>query len=121
MSLNYLLRSAIYGFVGIGILFLPIACEASDISPSAVIAHAMQYNGQTIRVSGTIEDFEIKVSHRGNTYETFKLCGNTDCLNVFAWGQASHNDGEKITLSGVFYQVKHVGRYTFYDELDIGP
>src|SRR5574337_39214 len=84
-------------FVGIAMLFIPLICEAAGLSPTTVLTHAMQYDDQTIQVKGVVEDFEIKVSHRGNTYETFKLCEGTTCINVFAWGKQSHNDGHTTT------------------------
>lgn len=120
MNIKYLIGVVMLGLAGVTMLFFPLVCDAANLSPNSVLTHATQYNDETIQVSGIVEDFELRESHRGNVYETFKLCGKTDCLNVFAWGQTLHNDGDSITLSGVFYQVKHVGRYTFYNELDVG-
>ncbi len=96
-----------------------VTAAAANLSPSNVMSQPAQYNGQEITVSGTIEYLKATVSHRGNAYETFKLCDNKDCLNAFTWGTTLRNDGAQVTVSGHFWQVKHVGRYTFYNELDL--
>jgi len=92
---------------------------ANDLSPSIIINQTSQYNGQEITVTGTVKDFKQKVSHRGNNYETYKLCDIQSCISVFAWGMTPHNDGDKVTVSGQFMKIKHVGQYTFYNELDV--
>jgi len=92
---------------------------AADLSPSVVLSNANQYDGKQITVSGVVSDFGNKVSHSGNTYETFKLCDESACLDVFAWGNAPRPEGSRISGTGHFYKVKRVGRYVFYNELDL--
>lgn len=100
---------------------LAVPCEAAAaVSPGQVLAHAAQYNGEAVSVTGTVQEFRERVSRRGNAYETFELCGSTTCLHVFAWGDVPRTDGERSTVSGRFWTVKQVGRYTFYNELDAG-
>lgn len=113
-------KSAFVTLVALGAAFATSCAAAAAISPRQVLAHADQYNGTVISVTGTVDDFRDRVSRRGNAYETFELCGNTACLHVFAWGNAPHSDGDSVTLSGTFWTVKRVGRYTFYNELDVG-
>ncbi|MGH2638101.1 MAG: hypothetical protein ACRDF4_02275 [Rhabdochlamydiaceae bacterium] len=101
------------------IALVSVAAVAADLSPSEIINQPDQYNRQEITVSGVVEDFRAKTSHRGNAYEAFKLCDNKECLDVFAWGSTPRNDGTKIKVSGRFWEIKHVGKYTFYNELDL--
>lgn len=105
--------------VTFGAAFATSRAATADVSPGQVLAHADRYNGMAVSVTGTVQNFRDRVSRRGNAYETFDLCGNTTCLHVFAWGNAKHNDGDYDTLSGHFWAVKRVGRYIFYDELDV--
>ncbi len=35
---------------------------------------------------------------------------------VFAWGHRELREGQHLSVSGTFDAVKHVGRYTFYNE-----
>ena len=92
---------------------------AADLSPSAVLKNPSQYDGQEITVAGTVSDFRTHVSHRGNAYETFKLCDAGACLSVFAWGTGPWDEGATISAKGRFWTVKREGRYVFYNELDL--
>lgn len=113
-----------FAFVILAMLSMAYAassCAAdTHLSPQQVLAHPGLYNGKAVSVTGTIQKFRDRVSHHGNAYETFELCDNNACLHVFAWGNVQRVDGNRDTLSGHFWAVKHVGSYTFYDELDVG-
>jgi hypothetical protein len=39
-------------------------------------------------------------------------------VNVFTWGHPVVEEGHKLTVNGTFAAVKHVGRYTFRNEID---
>jgi hypothetical protein len=40
------------------------------------------------------------------------------CVNVFTWGHPHLDDGQRLKVNGTFEAVKHVGRYTFHNEID---
>lgn len=114
------MRKSVYVIlVALSASFAVSCSAAAPVSPAQVLAHAAQYNGESVSVTGTVQDFRERVSRRGNAYETFELCGSTTCLHVFAWGDVPRADGDRSTVSGHFWTVKQVGRYTFYDELDV--
>jgi hypothetical protein len=70
-----------------------------------------------VAVHGTAQFVRPKTSRKGNDYETFSLCEQV-CVNVFTWGHPLVADGKRLTVSGTFAAVKHVGRYTFHNEID---
>ncbi|MGB9430253.1 MAG: hypothetical protein WCC11_10355 [Gammaproteobacteria bacterium] len=113
-------RFAVACLFGVGFIALNFGAYAADISPGTVIANADEYDGQRVQVKGAIKDFKDKISHRGNEYETFELCESDECINVFAWGETPYANGNVVSLSGTFFRVKRVGRYIFYNELDVG-
>jgi hypothetical protein len=39
-------------------------------------------------------------------------------VNVFTWGHPQVAEGQKLTVNGTFDAVKHVGHYTFRNEID---
>jgi hypothetical protein len=96
-----------------------VAVADTTATPSQLLAHPNTFNGQHVSVTGTVSDVVAKTSHAGNPYETFNLCdANSVCVHVFTFGQPSLSEGEKKTVRGTFSAVKHVGSYTFYDEIE---
>ena len=39
-------------------------------------------------------------------------------MKVFTFGTPPIKDGQRVEERGVFQRVKHVGAYTFHDEID---
>ena len=39
-------------------------------------------------------------------------------MKVFTFGTPAIKDGDRVEVRGVFQRVKHVGSYTFHDEID---
>jgi CMP-2-keto-3-deoxyoctulosonic acid synthetase len=83
----------------------------------AILASPSTYDGQHVTVAGTVRDVEEKTSHKGNDYDVFQLCGDR-CLHVFTFGRPPIAEGQKITVNGTFSAVKHVGSYTFRNEIE---
>lgn len=98
-------------------LFLAWPAISSAATIAQVLGNPSSYDGQHVELNGTVERVKQKVSHRGNPYVTFSLCSN-QCIHVFAFGSPSISEGQTITVRGTFAAVKHVGSYTFYNELD---
>jgi hypothetical protein len=99
-------------------LLLLASGPAWGTTVSEILKDPTGYSGKHLDVSGTVQDVEQKTSRRGNDYETFDVCDGDSCVKVFAWGHPQINEGQKLTVHGTFDAVKHVGRYTFYNELD---
>jgi hypothetical protein len=75
------------------------------------------FDGQHLTVSGSAQFVRPKTSREGNDYETFSI-GEQACVNVFTWDHPQIAEGKRLTVNGTFAAVKHVGRYTFRDEID---
>jgi hypothetical protein len=108
-------------FLTVGLILCAIGCaDATALAPGDLLAQAATYDGKTVAVAGTVSDFRSHVSHKGNAYATFELCAASRCVHVFEWGTASLAEGESLTVHGTFSVEKHVGRYTFYNEVEAG-
>lgn len=94
---------------------LPAVSSAATIAQ--ILGSPSTYDGQHVDVRGTVEHLEQKVSHKGNPYVTFSLC-SSQCVHVFGFGSPSISDSQTITVHGTYESVKHVGGYTFYNEID---
>jgi hypothetical protein len=106
---------------GIALLALfaltPTFALAVEAKVSQILANPGAFDGQHLTVSGTAQYIRSKTSRRGNQYETFSLCEQA-CVNVFTWGHPKVSEGRPVTVNGTFESVKHVGRYTFRNEID---
>jgi hypothetical protein len=92
------------------------AAAEGTLSPSALLADAAQYDHQHVALAGAVSNVHPRVSHRGNAYETFRLC-DSKCVTVFAWGHPRLSAGQHLVVKGEYDSIKHVGRYTFYNEI----
>jgi hypothetical protein len=72
---------------------------------------------RNVTVNGTVRSLREKTSAKGNTYDIFSICSG-GCLRVFAWGHPAIIDGKTITVHGTFSAIKHVGQYTFRNEIE---
>jgi hypothetical protein len=97
-------------------LLAPAAATAGD-SIAAILRSPTSYDGKHVDVTGTIRGLREKTSHKGNAYDTFSICSD-GCLHVFTFGRPRITDGQTITVHGTFAAVKHVGAYTFRNEID---
>jgi hypothetical protein len=97
-----------------------VACAAAaTISPGYLLAHGSTYDGRSVTVAGSISAFRPHVSHKGNAYVTFEVCATSSCVHVFEWGSPELTEGQSLTVHGTFSVQKHVGQYTFYNEIEV--
>jgi len=89
----------------------------ATISPSTLLASSVSYDGKHVAVSGIVQAVEMKTSQRGNDYDVFELC-DSRCVHVFTWGHPALSNGQRLTVRGVFEVTKHVGAYTFHNEIE---
>lgn len=102
------MRQLVLG-LGLWIGVVGVALGADTIK--AIIASPTAFDGRHVMVSGTVRAVRLKVSQRGNPYETFYLCDRS-CVRVFTFGQPVIADGQHIKVRGTFSADKHVGRST---------
>lgn len=94
-----------------------LASGDPSVTPSNLLSQPSKYDGQHVVVLGTVMNIVEKTSRRGNDYDLFDLC-DTQCVRVFTWGHPSITEGQRLTVRGIFSVVKHVGYYTFYNEVE---
>lgn len=99
------------------ILFVVLPVAASAATIDQILSNPSRYDGQHVALTGSVTSLHSKVSVRGNPYVTFSLCSDR-CIDVFAFGRSTIRDGQTITVHGTFAVVKHVGSYTYHNELD---
>jgi hypothetical protein len=100
------------------VLLVVLPASALQTSPSEILANPEKYDGQDVTITGTVTNLRETVSQKGNPYYTFDLRDGTTILRVFSFGKSSCGAGSTATVEGRFEQVKHVGRYTFRNEVD---
>lgn len=93
--------------------------SAADLTPSAVLYSANQYNGKEISVTGVVSEFKLNTTNDGKPYENFKLCDAGACLTVYALGSDARTEGKEITVSGHFWMFVQRGYLTYHNELDL--
>lgn len=77
-------------------------------------------NFKNIEVSGAIYNLKFRTSKRGNEYTTFKIkTEDNKIYNCYSPKWLSIKNNEVLKVSGKYFETKHVGRYTFYNELDV--
>ncbi|AEE15372.1 hypothetical protein Thena_1766 [Thermodesulfobium narugense DSM 14796] len=73
-----------------------------------------------IEVKGTIYNVKFKTSKKGNEYTTFKIkTENANVYNCFSFGWLPIKNNDVLKLSGRYYDIRQVGKYTFYNEIDV--
>lgn len=93
---------------------------ALTLTVDALLNKPSKFDGQQVDVSGTVTQLQRSVSREGNPYVTFQLCASR-CVHVFEFGSPTLTEGQRLTVRGTFAAVKHVGKYTFYNEIDATP
>ena len=92
--------------------------NAQVLTISEIINNPDRYHLKTVTVKGNVLDVKHKISQKGNEYTVFVLSDGSARIKVFTFGSSQINVGDKVKVEGVFYKVKYVGRYTFYNEID---
>lgn len=99
------------------------AAESPVSKSTSLIARLLDdpegWDGEVVKVSGKVIDLEHRRSRGGNLYSTFSVTDEVGIrLKVFKWGHPRIEDGDQVEVEGVFKKEKHVGKYTFYNELE---
>jgi len=92
--------------------------NAQVLTISEIINNPDRYHLKTVKVKGEVLDVKHKISRKGNEYTVFVLSDGSAGIKVFTFGSPQINVEDKVKVEGVFYKVKYVGRYTFYNEID---
>ena len=101
-----------------------VLASSQKLIVKQILKNPEKYDRKVVKVEGTVIRLKFKTSKKGNRYVTFSLMdedGNT--LKVFMWGykkikKEGIKNGDKAEVTGIFYKVKRVGKYRFYNEID---
>lgn len=109
--------------VTVSILFLLLItatanAQALKTALADVLSNPDQYDGKMVQAEGNVTLLKVKVSKKGNPYYTFKLADGEKSLSVFNFGEPPVKEGDSARVMGRYQKVKHVGQYTFYNEID---
>jgi hypothetical protein len=92
--------------------------DAVETTIDKIVANKNSYDGKEVSVSGTVSGVKFKTS-KGKDYTTFTLIGEPGGrLNVFIFGKLKLHGGQKVQVTGKYYKVKKVGKYTFRNQIE---
>jgi hypothetical protein len=95
-----------------------IAVAAGTLAPSALIAGASTYNGQTVTVGGKVSNFMSKSTALGQ-FTAFQLC-DSQCVNVLDKTSQAHGNGTMATVTGTFHSTFKAPHKTWTNTVTIG-
>ena len=76
------------------------------------------YDRQRVRLEGSVTGLKSTVSHRGNAYHFFVLDTGRGAVVVFKFGSPNCDEGQHVTVEGVFHHVYQRAGKKFTDEID---
>jgi hypothetical protein len=94
------------------------ASVAAETTISSILATPAQFDGKSVTVRGIAAAVKSTVSRRGNPYMTFQLQDGGSAIMVYTRGHPTMSSGDRVEVIGIFQTVKHVGPYTFYNEIE---
>src|SRR4030066_1085652 len=91
--------------------------DAIETTIKEILADKNSYDGKEVSVSGTVSGVKFKTSKGGKDYTTFTLIGEPGGrFKVFIWGKLKLQGGQKVRVTGKYYKVKKVEKYTFRNQ-----
>ena len=103
------------------ICFIPKIADAQAIKTtvSEILNNPDKYDGKMVQVEGTIGSLRFKTSKKGNQYTTMTVRDSSNAmLKVFSFGTLPLQKNDSVIVVGRYQKVKHVGSYSFYNEID---
>lgn len=96
-----------------------VNAQAIKTTVSEILSNPDNYDGKMIQVEGKIGSLRFKTSKKGNAYTTLMIKDSSNAvLNVFSFGTLSLKKNDSVVVIGRYQKVKHVGSYSFYNEID---
>ncbi|HEY2473245.1 MAG TPA: hypothetical protein VGI19_00445 [Candidatus Cybelea sp.] len=98
----------------------PIAAVAmTTLAPSTVAGAPATYDGQTIRVAGTVQNVKSRNTEALGEVTAFQLC-DTRCIHVLDKTNQTRSDGASATVTGTFHETFKAPKKTWNNVLIIG-
>lgn len=97
------------------------SCKVYEVSTLCnsiknILNNRKDCDGKYVEVKGKVMDLDFKTSKQGNDYTTFELEDNGK-VNVYIQDHPEVEEGKCFKVKGKYYKEKHVGMYTFYNEI----
>ncbi|MGE0002078.1 MAG: hypothetical protein AB7F50_09740 [Fimbriimonadaceae bacterium] len=91
-----------------------------DTTTAALLARRDSLHGRSVVVRGVVVDYRPRVSKAGNKYTTFSLAAGGAKVSVYHRGhmEPALQDGDAVTVTGVFEKERKVGNFTVHDQVD---
>jgi|SRR5262245_15538122 len=100
------------------LLFIIFPIRGAEVDIGSIVGNPAQFDGKSVTVRGTASAVKETVSRAGNPYATFQVQDKTGGIKIFTFGHPGIKTGDCVEAKGVYQQVKRVGRYTFYNEIE---
>lgn len=89
-----------------------------DVPPvSQLVQNQSAYNGHVLSVTGRVSKLQQWKSRTGHIQEIFFVCDG-GCVHVYMPAHSPIHEGQLVTVRGQYYKTYHVGRSTFYNEIE---
>jgi hypothetical protein len=99
-------------------VFVVIA-HAANVDIGQILKTPAEYDNKIGTIQGTATLVSEKISRIGNPYMTSRVQDSTGSIVIYTRGHPGIGNGDRVEVIGLFQQVKHIGRYTFYNEIDV--
>jgi RecJ-like exonuclease len=76
------------------------------VTLSGLVHNPNLYDGDVVRVAGTVADYRERVSSLGKPYTIFRLRDGSASVAVLAWSHQGLHEGLRVEVTGAFVKVK---------------
>ncbi len=99
------------------LLAIPCAAPAaSEPSIAALLAAPDRFDNQAVTETGIVARYESRTSRRGSPYVVLMLCQDA-CLTVFVPERLALNEGDAVSVHGVFLKDVRAGTALIHNEI----
>lgn len=92
--------------------------ETSPMLISEVFSSPQLYDNRSVNLSGSIFDYEERISKVRNPYTVFTLRDNSGAIVIHYRGHLNLNPHKNVSVTGVFRQTTQYPENTFYNQVE---
>jgi hypothetical protein len=91
------------GAIGFAALLnTPLVARADDLAPSTILSNPQSYDGKSVAVQGTVQNYTTRLTPRGGTVASYKVC-DQQCVSVMDPSGGAQVNGGSATVNGTFH------------------
>jgi len=111
--------SILWSILNVGVIVaLAIVAYGATVDIDQVLKNPAQFDNKMITIQGTATMVSERISRAGNPYTTSRVQDSTGSITIYTRGHPGIRNGDRVEVIGLFQQVKRVGQYTFYNEIE---